>query len=566
MKPIPTLSVALLLALSAAAQTNTTPPVPFEVTSGTPRVNLTLSDWTLPYKFLKTCPASPGLVGVPSFYFKASSDGTNFQVISPNQSIGYSNATAGAQCYAPATVYANGYYWTMYDVFAVVGPSNIFALDKSSDLMNWTSVGLFTNATVNDRIWGSEWFTDTDGTIRLVLGSYNGQSGIWLTAPQNTSMSAFATATQLTTRKLYDPALFYHSGKYYLWGSSNGVVQLLTNSTVSGTYSLHTYNVLSNLTSLSLEGAQVISLGTSNYLMYVQTDPSGLVKTYYARSTNLVDWTGFHPVQENGTISGHGSVLRLPQTPAVKAQQTHLTHFGRDRYELVYSLTTASGAGSASTPVIQVAAGSSALFTASILGASEDGQTASFELTRLGQADGSPGFSEIGTIRTNKMWIPAASYGATFGTAGGGPYVTVTGPTTTTTHWKVRITQEQVSCTNGIAIDPTVVSESPNWRIISSARPTGLLSTNGTHRAVFTTSVVCDDGFAAEAEIHVFPQNNASTNVWGRGGIGASTSAGGLFSSSLTAYLNPGDVWFVKNINASGGLTVVSNTWHLVEF
>ena len=106
-----------------------------------------------------------------------------------------------------------------------------------------------------------------------------------------------------------------------------------------------------------------------------------------------------------------------------------------------------------------------------------------------------------------------------------------------------------------------------NRTITTNASPQlGTLYTNGARRGWFTTSVQLEPAFAdAGVRIITFTQGGTATNRWAEVWQTDNGGDGEAQRIQMTAPLNPNEVWYLSDFSGGGTVTIITNTWKLVN-
>ena len=106
-----------------------------------------------------------------------------------------------------------------------------------------------------------------------------------------------------------------------------------------------------------------------------------------------------------------------------------------------------------------------------------------------------------------------------------------------------------------------------NRTITTNANPQlGTLYTNGARRGWFTTSVQLEPAFTdAGVRIITFTQGGTATNRWAEVWQTDNGGDGEAQRIQMTAPLNPNEVWYLSDFSAGGTVTIITNTWKIVN-
>ena len=106
-----------------------------------------------------------------------------------------------------------------------------------------------------------------------------------------------------------------------------------------------------------------------------------------------------------------------------------------------------------------------------------------------------------------------------------------------------------------------------NRTITTNASPQlGTLYTNGARRGWFTTSVQLEPAFTdAGVRIITFTQGGTATNRWAEVWQTDNGGDGEAQRIQMTAPLNPNEVWYLSDFSAGGTVTIITNTWKIVN-
>jgi hypothetical protein len=172
--------------------------------------------------------------------------------------------------------------------------------------------------------WAPQWFIDTDGSVHVLVSLQVSTRKMYELHPTNDSMTAWSTPVQVTgsgfATNSIDPNLTYWDGTYYLIYKDDGAGTLClatSTSPFSGYTTTKTGNWAgwqSSPTKASIEGPQIVDIGTGWRIYFTHNSGYSGVNVYYSETTDRTMASGWSTTTALTDFSGYNHPLPIRRT------------------------------------------------------------------------------------------------------------------------------------------------------------------------------------------------------------------------------------------------------------
>lgn len=184
-----------------------------------------------------------------------------------------------------------------------VGPGDyfdVFSVEDYGDEMTFvdnptTVIGAsFPTAT-----WAPQWFVDDDGSIHVIVSLLFSNRKLYELHPTNEAMTTWSEAVQITgtgfASNTIDGNLTLYGGVYYLlWKDDDtGLISLSTSSSPFSGYTLAQTGNWAGWGPGSIEGPQIVDIGTGWRVYFSQNSGFNANNIYYSETTDRTMATGW---------------------------------------------------------------------------------------------------------------------------------------------------------------------------------------------------------------------------------------------------------------------------------